>query len=105
MTKICKLGALALLLACVGNEAGAAKEGEMCAGIRAVVCEAGLVCEMPAGQCAARDMSGTCLPRPEMCTADYNPVCDCAGKQHSNDCERLKAGAWKDHDGECKQAR
>lgn len=78
-----------------------AKEGEPCAGIRGVLCDADLVCEIPASHCAVVDMSGACVPRPEMCTADYRPVCDCAGKRHSNDCERLKAGARKDHDGEC----
>jgi len=105
MTRLWRLGALAVLSACVGTDADAAKEGEMCAGIRGVACDTGLVCEIPAGQCAGRDMSGTCVPRPEMCTADFRPVCDCAGKQHSNDCERLKIGAQKDHDGECRKPK
>jgi hypothetical protein len=58
---------------------------------------------MPPSHCKVADMAGTCVPRPEMCTADYKPVCDCAGKQHSNDCERLKAGARKAYDGECRE--
>jgi hypothetical protein len=94
-----RLGLLLALLACSAG----AKEGEPCGGIRNLVCDAGLVCERPANQCEVRDLSGTCVPRPEMCTADFSPVCDCAGKPHSNDCERLKAGAQKAYDGECRQ--
>ena len=83
---------------------GIAYQGEClkCGGIAGLECPKSLVCDLEPGMCGVKDAPGDCIPPPgDICTADYKPVCDCDGKIHSNDCERLKAGAQKDYNGEC----
>lgn len=76
--------------------------GEVCGGIRGLRCPEGQICDLPAGNCRGADLQGTCVRRPGGCPRDFRPVCGCDGKTYSNDCERLRAGAQKDHDGECR---
>ena len=83
--------------------AGAAKEGEMCAGFAGIKCDDGLFCEKPAGKCGVADLDGKCEKQPEVCTKEFKPVCACGGKQYGNDCERKAAGAQKDYDGPCEK--
>jgi len=61
-------------------------------------CESDQFCKKPAGQC---DAEGACLRRPEVCTANYLPVCGCDGKTHSNKCTAASAGQSVDYEGEC----
>jgi len=84
--------------------ASAAKEGELCGGIAGIMCDKGLFCEYPAGQCSTADLAGVCETQPEVCTEHFLPVCSCDGKQYGNDCKRKAAGAQKDYDGPCKKA-
>ena len=77
------------------------KEGEACGGIAGLQCEGNLWCDVKAGSCKTVDLDGKCVKLPEVCTQDVRPVCGCDGKTYSNDCERLKKKAQKDHDGAC----
>ncbi|HMB51705.1 MAG TPA: Kazal-type serine protease inhibitor domain-containing protein [Thermoanaerobaculia bacterium] len=76
-------------------------EGEPCGGIQGLTCPEGKVCDLPAGMCRGADLMGVCRPQPDACPRIFRPVCGCDGKTYPNDCERLRAGAQKSHDGEC----
>ena len=79
--------------------------GVVCGGIQGPKCpQSDQVCDLPAGKCSGADMKGTCVTRPEVCADQLAPVCGCDAKTYGNDCERLRAGAQKDHDGECATA-
>jgi hypothetical protein len=72
-----------------------------CGGIAGIACASGQYCELPAGLCAGRDLSGTCVPQPQFCIEIYKPVCGCDGKTYGNDCTRQGRGAQLDHAGAC----
>ena len=61
-------------------------------------CEPNEYCATPEGAC---DAPGTCVPRPEVCTADYAPTCGCDGVTYPNSCEAARAGTSVDHGGAC----
>lgn len=61
-------------------------------------CGKGFFCLFQEGSCAG---PGTCMPKPEVCTKHYDPVCGCDGRTHGNACGAHAAGASVLHGGRC----
>lgn len=76
--------------------------GQVCGGFRGAACPADMYCSYePAAHCGIGDAPGICKPRPEICTADYSPVCGCNGRTYSNACAAARAGVSVKYDGQC----
>lgn len=100
--------AVALLLGGVGA-AGAVGLGGICGPILNGACDPGLFCDHKPGTCGLLGGTGTCVRVPAVCPLAnakarpgvVQPVCGCNSVTYSNDCERIKAGERKSHDGHC----
>jgi nitrous oxide reductase accessory protein NosL len=42
--------------------------------------------------CPGGDLTGTCTPRPQICTMEYDPVTGCNGKEYANRCAAAADG-------------
>ena len=73
-----------------------------CGGLQGLACPDGQFCAYaPADICGAADAMGTCAPRPEVCTAQYAPVCGCDDRTYGNACEAAANGVSVISEGEC----
>jgi hypothetical protein len=83
--------------------ANAANLDEPCGGPNKITCNSALYCQLPAGQCSAPDVAGTCTKAPDFCMRVSRPVCGCNGKTYPNECEARKAKVAIDTSGACKK--
>lgn len=73
----------------------------VCGGIARLQCPETHFCDYAEGDCKIVESTGTCLPRPEMCTMDYTPVCGCDGITYGNACAAHSRGVDVASLGEC----
>ena len=74
----------------------------MCGGIAGFGCAAQLYCDFALeAHCGAADQSGVCKPIPQLCTAQYQPVCGCNDKTYPNACTAAREGIAVAAEGEC----
>ena len=75
---------------------------QSCGGLQGLQCSDGAFCQYaPEAQCGAADQTGTCEPRPEFCTEQYDPVCGCDGETYPNACYAAREGVSVASAGEC----
>jgi len=77
-------------------------DGETCGGLLGDGCATGEFCDYaPDALCGRADATGTCMPIPEACDLNYDPVCGCDGETYGNACAANMAGVSVETAGEC----
>ena len=71
-----------------------------CGGLINLPCGEEEYCQHPVGECGVT-AGGQCSRIPDGCTGNYDPVCGCDGKVHSNACSAAAAGVSVAHTGAC----
>lgn len=64
-------------------------------------CPDGQMCDAPVDSCWVDGVMGTCRTIRDDCGFLWDPQCGCDGVTYENECERMRAGVWIDHLGEC----
>jgi Kazal-type serine protease inhibitor domain len=76
-----------------------------CGGIAGSACSSGSFCnfERAAGGlgCSVPDATGICMPKPEVCTREYAPVCGCDRRTYATACIAHASGVAVLREGEC----
>jgi hypothetical protein len=81
---------------------GSGGGGSTCGGLLGTDCATGQFCNYPAtAACGAGDQTGTCVPKPNACDDNLEPVCGCDGKTYSNSCDANLKGMSVAKAGEC----
>lgn len=89
-------------VAAPGPNSCVASQSSTCGGIAGLQCDDSEYCDYDqALGCGIADGSGVCHPRPQLCTADFQPVCGCDGKTYSNACRAAANGADVAQLGKC----
>lgn len=87
---------------CIGGECVRTDEATRCGGLTGATCPEGEYCQYAEeDQCGAADQLGFCEPQPEVCTAEYAPVCGCDDRTYGNACAAARAGVSVASEGEC----
>jgi hypothetical protein len=74
----------------------------VCGGPQGVACGAGEYCSFPpTGFCGAAGQTGVCMPRPQACIMEYNPVCGCDVRTYSSACLAAADGTSIAYRTEC----
>lgn len=76
---------------------------EVACGARAGdTCSADEYCKFELSEvCGRADAQGVCAPRPQVCTAQFDPVCGCDNQTYSNTCAAAAAGVGVLAEGAC----
>jgi hypothetical protein len=82
------------------NTTGPCATGTACGGTGAVTCATGQFCLPPVGTCTA-GAAGLCVPIPQICSLNVNPVCGCNGTTYDNACDAIAASVAINHTGPC----
>ena len=87
------------------TDAGSPPAEKMCGGIAGIACPDEQYCSYAVeARCGAADMSGTCAPKPEVCTQQLDEVCGCDDKTYGNACMAARAGVSIAMKGACAKA-
>ena len=79
--------------------------GKSCGGLAGIQCPSTEWCDFPdASTCGGDDSTGTCKPRPDLCSAIWTPVCGCDAHTYSSECSANLAGVDIAYEGECEGA-
>jgi hypothetical protein len=101
------IGTVVAPAVCEGDDPGdppAPPAGALfCGGPDAVACPDGYACDRRDALCTLGDGAGECVSIAETC-APGSPVCGCDGQTYASDCDRVRAGVVRRHDGACEGA-